>query len=271
MREIMEQGGGWKGAFGVPILRELHDRYGLADCYAGTSVGAINTAMAAQGKLRQAEAFWSGIHDDFPLDGIKGYLSFSLRGGLFSMKPIRKKLDAHLTRADLKRPLRVGVSRRSPFEYRELHVNAAASDEIARDYVQASAAIAFVMQPVVTVVDGEKWDARDGGHWQTLPHPLLGSTEVHAIVHHPLDLAAETPHERKNELVGELEWLVWSAFHAGHARDLGMLRAEAERGVKVHVWAPLRPLGGTLDSSAEALAMRTEEGEAAVRRGPVML
>ena len=58
-RALALSGGGAKGAFQVGALRALAARGISFDLFTGVSVGALNAALAARGKLDDLEAFWN--------------------------------------------------------------------------------------------------------------------------------------------------------------------------------------------------------------------
>ncbi len=58
---LVLSGGGGKGAYEVGCWRALRERGIAVDAVAGTSVGALNAALVAQGDLERAERLWSQI------------------------------------------------------------------------------------------------------------------------------------------------------------------------------------------------------------------
>lgn len=277
MRYEAGQGGGWLGVFSLPVIRHLFNHEGHPECRLGVSVNAINQTMAAQEDWDVLEGFYDGMDDKFTLDGIRGYLNLSLRGGVFSMAPLREKMDEHVHLDRLKCSVEVGVTSRKPFHYFGLRDDQAKTDAQWRDWVQGSSAIAFLMQTIETdLPDGSVADLRDGGHMHSVPwFPELNEGDTwDVIVHHPMDAhnTEVPPPSGCGRLVDELRWVAWVHFHNGHWEAMRRIRRVVyEHGVTVRIWAPSRPLGDMLDASKEAMDMRYDAGREAVRRGPVIL
>lgn len=271
---VIEQGGGWLGRFGTPILRGLARDEGPPDQYGGVSVGALNVAMAAQGSWKALDKLWDGIDDGFALDGIRGYTRLALnKGGVWSIKPLFKKIVRNTSLTDIRTPCFFGVTTRDPFAYLNLHTGDMNRDARLHRAIAGSAAIAFVFQPVPMNIDGEKRSVRDGGHMHSIPWvpTVEPGDRIDVIVHHPLDASVEVPDEHKNQLVSELEWLVWAQFHNAHYHGLMRMQQLADEGADVRVWAPHVPLGGMLKADRETLEWRESLGQACYERGPIRL
>lgn len=61
MRGLVLEGGGAKGAYHIGVVKALFEKGYEFDGYAGTSIGAINAAMMAQGDFDEAYESWMNI------------------------------------------------------------------------------------------------------------------------------------------------------------------------------------------------------------------
>jgi Patatin-like phospholipase len=61
---LVLEGGGGKGAYQMGALRAFAERGLCFDCVAGTSVGGLNAALWATGKLAEGENLWFNISQD---------------------------------------------------------------------------------------------------------------------------------------------------------------------------------------------------------------
>ncbi len=272
---IAGQGGGWLGRFSLPIwhhLMSVTPPDELAEVL-GCSVSALHATLASQGELELADELWAEIDDDFTLDGIKGFTGLSLKGGIWNMKKLRKKIAAMAHPRGT--PCRVGVTTREPFRHHSLSNRDARGPKQWQDWVAASAAIAFVFQPVPIKIGGKSYSGRDGGHlfsvpW--IPYELRPGDTIHMLMHNPVDAnVSDVPPAGKNKLLGELKWTTWAHTKTGHWEALRRAEKLAGEGVNVHLWAPSEPLGDMLDASREVLDHRDKLGKKAVRSGPITL
>lgn len=117
-------GGGGKGAYQIGVWRAL-DELGIArqvEVVAGTSVGALNAALFAQGNLARAEQAWLDMAPDevlhLDLDKFAEHagqvvtntllhqhgqtLSYFLKSGLFSRKGLSRMIDIAIDRHTLR-------------------------------------------------------------------------------------------------------------------------------------------------------------------------
>ena len=88
-------GGGGKGAYEVGVWKALIET-GLAKFFSltvGTSVGALNAAFFAQGKLDEAYTVWKTIDADIILSKNR---NFSLRDALYNQEGLRELIEKHL-------------------------------------------------------------------------------------------------------------------------------------------------------------------------------
>lgn len=274
---VYGQGGGWLGRFSLPIwihlMRELQAEADDGVLHlGGCSVSALHATLASQGELDKAEDLWAGINDGFALDGIKGFTRLSLKQGIWSMKPLQKKI-AQLAHNRGPIPCRVGVVLREPFRHHSLANTDARNAKQWQEWVAASAAIAFVFRPVPIKIGGKTYSGRDGGHlfsvpW--IPYRLRAGDTVHMLLHNPLDAnVSDVPKLGSNKLLGELKWTTWAHTKTGHWEALRRAERLAAEGVHVKLWAPPEPLGEMLDGDKATLDHRDRLGRDVVKRGPV--
>ena len=64
MRGLALEGGGAKGAYHIGVVKALLENGCELDGFAGTSIGAINSAMLAQGDFSKATELWAKISMD---------------------------------------------------------------------------------------------------------------------------------------------------------------------------------------------------------------
>lgn len=70
MRGLALEGGGSRGAYHIGVVQAYLDEGYVFDGFVGTSIGAINAAVLAQGDFEKALELWSGLSTEnlFPLD-----------------------------------------------------------------------------------------------------------------------------------------------------------------------------------------------------------
>ena len=61
---LVLEGGGAKGAYQMGALKKFAEHGITFDCVAGTSVGGLNAALWAAGKLKEGEELWSTLRQD---------------------------------------------------------------------------------------------------------------------------------------------------------------------------------------------------------------
>lgn len=275
-RLLLLSGGGWKGAFQVPILHRLPRE--SFDLVLGTSVGSINGIMYAQGDLPLLDRFWAELDDRSVLDGIKGFTRPALLHGqaLFSLKPLRDELEATVTLPKLKVPYGCGIVVRETREHqiwttstaRQLNhfvttPNTFLGDKMLHDGIEASAAIAGIMEPV----KHDPWTWCDGGHAYTIPVPEIRAPigEIVVVDCRPL-VPGYHPSEEVNGLADAFEWAFEGMMDAAHQRSLEKLRGYLQAGLveRVTVYAPPVSLGGMLAADRKTIQWRMELGRACV-------
>jgi len=249
MRVLILSGGGFKGAFQVPIINKLLQEEEF-DLILGTSVGAINGAMAAQGELNTLNNFWDAIDDSFGYNGIDGFLALSIcKGkGIFSLSPLEKKIKKHISLDKLKTGFGCGITVRETHEYFNIYNHEMKDDNELHQYILGSSAISGLMEPVFKNINGKKSTLSDGGHIHVLPTPPSIFTDITAVPCFPL----EKEYKCSREVDGIFEAFAWSfemSLYATHLLDLKILGDFAKLGHKVRVYAPQTDLGSTIGAS----------------------
>jgi len=213
-RALVLGGGGSRGAYEIGVwkaLRELGVEFSIVT---GTSVGALNGAVIAQGDYDLALDIWMNITNEMVLSldrplGTETLHDRLERAGVFareiavshgvSSEPLKKLLDEKLDEDRIRHsPIRFGIA---TFRLSDLSPLSLLVDEIPEgklsDYVLASASCFPAMQS--HKIDGEEYI--DGGYADTVPMNLAlraGADEIIAVdlkgigVHHaPEGLAPE--------------------------------------------------------------------------------
>ena len=155
------------------------------DLILGVSVGSINGVLAAQGDLKLMRKFWEDINDKHPILGVKGFLKLAIWRwrGWFSLSPMVDLLKGHVSLSKLQTPYGCGVVARENSEYYTMLASEMEKDERLWKSIEASAAIAALMEPVLMKVDDDEKPMimSDGGHRHVLPVPPEETTHVDAI------------------------------------------------------------------------------------------
>lgn len=269
MYVIAHQGGGFKGAFGVPILETLVKER-RPDLILGVSVGAINGVLAAQNDFNLLREIWEDIDDGSPLDGIKGFLRPAvLRGkALFHLEPIRKKLQRHVSLSKLVTPFGCGAVARETDEYINFMSSRMKRDARLHDAVLASSAIAGIMEPIVMPFRGRDLTWSDGGHLHSiplLPDELTSKVQqVDIILTSPIKQAPKRTDE-VNGLLESLEWALHIQSIDIQRRGLRRYRAlTLSQDTVVRVFSPPQSLGGMLKADKETIRWRMHLGKRAL-------
>ena len=267
MRVLCLSGGGFKGAFQVPVVEYLMARNEY-DLILGVSVGAINGVCAAQGDLEVMREFWEDIDCSNPVFGVRGYLSLAVykNNGWFSLKPVKKKLEKYVSLDKLKIPFGAGVVIRETREYMNLMSADMKSDTRLTKAILGSAAIASLMEPMYMRI-GDDRDLRlvcDGGHRHVLPVPPDGADHVDAVFCSPIVPDQHTRKEVDNFLEAIL-WLIDVMMDNITLTDFDALQVLPAMGTSVDVYAPRSSYGSLLKCDRETLQMRMKEGQYATR------
>lgn len=273
MRVLALSGGGFRGAFQVPVIEYLLNLYQY-DLILGVSVGSINGALAAQGDLDIMHKFWESIDCKNPIFGVPGFLSFAAhRGkGLFSLKPVRDKLEQYVSLDKIKIPFGAGVVARETGHYYTLLANKMKTNKELHDAIIGSSAIAGLMEPVIMDLEdtNRPMIISDGGHRNVLPEYPPETTHIDAIFCNPL-----TPDRRKRAQVDRIiEAAAWAfdiQMDSYTFADFEKLQLLCSAGnMTANVYAPNVSIGSLLTSDADTLKQRMYQGICAINR-PIQL
>ncbi len=205
MRGLVLGGGGAKGAYQVGVAKALREIGFDYHCITGTSIGAINGAFLASGKLDELQAIWSSLKLSDVINGdtktlekiIKlkfkakdiHQLAQSLKGLVdqngFDISPFKELIHSRLDEDQIRKsPIDLGIITVSLTNFKPIEVF---KDQIPKDllldYLIASANLPiFQLQPL----EGKLYI--DGGFYDNLPINLMASKGVKDIV--AVDLGA---------------------------------------------------------------------------------
>ena len=270
MYVISHQGGGFKGAFGVPILRHLMTQR-EPDLVLGVSVGAINGVVACQGEFELLEDLWLDIDDKNAINGVRGFLKPSFLKGraLFSLEPLREKMKENLSLDKLKVPFGCGVVARETSEYHTFMSRTMKQDVRLINAVEASSAISGLMEPVVMKLRGKNYTFCDGGHLHSVPLlPLWVQRkvkEIDVILTNPIEHVDQMS-EDVDGIMESIEWLLHIQNTGIQSADLGRYRTIAKnQGALLRVFAPKEDLGSMLKTDRETIQRRWDLGIEAVK------
>jgi hypothetical protein len=191
---------------------------------------------------------------------------------VYSLAPLRARLEASISLARLRVPLACGVVVGDTREYRNLSSTDMTEDEQLYTAILASGSIAGLMPAMVLHDHRGPSILYDGGHRHCLP-PIPVSLEPH-VTHIDAVLCAPLEREKvqhRHGLAHSVAWAFESVAELSKRLDLDYLRAlSKDRNVSVRVYAPTHTLGGLLDGHRKHLRRRIELGEAAIEN-PLVL
>lgn len=182
-RALCLQGGGAKGAFQAGAIKALKERGYKFNCAVGASVGCLNAAMVAQGKIDELYSLWENLDltDVLPVDRIAegGRLSFrSVASSALNI--LTQGVDTSRIRAILEKNVDEDALRSSKINFglvtveggKEKNLKKLFINDIPRgkliDFMMASAAL-----PLFKKVEIEGTRYWDGGMIDNLPLSML--------------------------------------------------------------------------------------------------
>jgi NTE family protein len=266
---LVLSGGGAKGAYEAGVAAVLVERGLSIRLVAGSSAGALNAAMIADGRMDRLEALWRGLSRDRVyalrtpvlfaglLPGWLTLLALDRAGSLFDPQPLRELIDASL---DLDRirasPVRLLVvttdlARREPrlFDNRT----------VTREALMAAAAVPGAFPSVdvggALLVDGGL----------TGRAPVLEALAAEPAVARAVVVMSYAPDERGAPPT-TMRRALEEAFEMGMIhqiqRDVELARLKFP-GVEVHLLQPSAPLAlRPLDFDQEGIARALTRGRA---------
>lgn len=290
---LVLSGGGARGAFQLGALEVLAEHGLRYDRVAGTSVGALNGAMVAAGRLDELGQLWRTItaadvyrRRSVPalvFHGLLYVLGLRRTGplGLYSNAPLRALIERHLGGIErFEAPFTAGrVSLRTGTYESEVHTGTAALV----DEILASTAIPVTWPPVP--IGGVPFV--DGGVREITPISDVVDHDPDRVViilterrarawenRHPahlLEVAQQVvPVLVDNTFVGDLDLYLTINEAARQLEALGgaFVRPDGRpyKAYQTLLIAPEEPLGDRLDFRREVLDKRIEQGRQAARR-----
>jgi len=262
-RALILSGGAFRGAIQVPIIEHLKLTHKYDAVY-GVSVGAINGAMFAQDDLVNLRELWDNINDVSGFLSLKWYWPFN---GLYSMNPMRKKIERYLKLDKMKIPFHAGVVSFTDGEYRNMPSKDMETNLELWDAVQASSCMAGIMVPPIIPIDGSPHVGCDGGFRNIMPIPEDMDYDY-------LDVVLCTPIDRiKNKEFSKID--VFNIFKRtleileDEVFDKDILQLVESRSI-VRIFSPNEYPGDSLDASKEIINFRYELGKRAISN-PIIL
>jgi predicted acylesterase/phospholipase RssA len=263
-------GSGFKaGLFSEHVFR-TSGSWGLT---LGTSGGALAALASSMGCLEEFRELSLGYSDQASWNGVKGYSSLAILGGsLWSLKPLRRKLEGLVEKYPLRHPVGVGVVCIETGRHHVLLMGADTPHATIVDAVLASAAIAVVFPAIkATWLNDVPQHFADGGHQHYIPvltrKDIPALRQVHAVFARPL---RPLPKDHKPGILNAARWLLDQATVATMRRDMARLRS-LPAAVSVFAPAPDVAIGHTLQADADTQQVRALESMHMWQRGPVVL
>ncbi len=195
MKALCLQGGGAKGAFQAGVLKALTQKGCRFDCVVGTSVGSINAAMYALGKVDELYDLWKELDfaDVLPLERKGEGQNLTIRSiAATAIEAFRSGVDTSKIRAIIEKHVDEDALRASPIRFGlvtakgsftkpvlcELFIEDIPKGQLV-DFIMASSALPFFKK---VEIDGVRYI--DGGILDNLPIRMLanaGYTDVTAV------------------------------------------------------------------------------------------
>jgi predicted acylesterase/phospholipase RssA len=264
-KALVLSGGAFRGAVQIPVIEYLcsDNEY---DIILGTSVGAVNGVLAAQNELELLRKIWEEV------DGLGGFLKLKWHwpfNGIYSMKPLRYKLEKYVSLNKLKTDFVAGVVSFTDGEYYSLDSRDMPTDKHLWDAIQASSCMAGIMEPSELLIEDYQHLGCDGGYRNIFPVPLMKDYDHIDVVSctplNRMDMKSHGAHKKDiiSLLVRGLEIFEDEIFD----KDLLELKLSAK---SVTVYAPQGDPLSSLDASRETIKHRFRLGEEAINN-PIFL
>lgn len=168
-------GGGARGSYEIGVWKALRELKINIDIVAGTSVGAINGAIIAQGDYDKALKLWLSMKNSLVFDGIKEDDKFNLEflvnkvlnNEEINMEPLRKLLEETIEEKRIRNSsieLGIVTIEKDCHKPREVFIEEIEKDKLI-DYIMASACLYPLVKP--QDINGKKY--MDGGIYDNLP------------------------------------------------------------------------------------------------------
>lgn len=257
-------GGGLKGIFDLPIVGTFEPED--FDYVCGVSWGAILGACFCCGKMDVLMQIVMNLNGRGPLTGIPGLMAPVMwkNRGLYSLKPLHRKLKKHIDAKSLRTTFQAGVVSRENNDYHQPSFDASASTQRLHRAVLASSAMAGIHEPWTLEIRGESHLCSDGGHINVLPKIPFDVTSVVAIFHRPLSLPDNNRCE-VNGLFEAIDWAIDMQMNEHAMAGYERLKHWAKHPQNsARIYAPKKSLGKPFDCKRKTVKERMEAGEEAL-------
>ncbi len=259
-RALVLPGGGGRGAYQVGVYKALHERGIKFDLALGTSIGALNAAMIAQGDLERLENLWGSLRskDVFRLPNAQ-QLSHMLLGqklGLLDSTPLeqilRREADLQKLKASQMK-VYLFTTDLCSLETRMIAVDEIMSTNELIDAFMATSAVPMAFPPRHLYGKGLWVDA---GLVRNTPLQAaidMGAEEIYMVLLNP-DKVEACPANMWQVIARCLDIVLdASAKKEIHLSELynrliveGAAEARGRRRVNIHVFQPHKPVDTTL-------------------------
>ena len=248
MRSLVLSGGAFRGAAQLPVIEHLMQQHEYNYIY-GVSVGAINGAMVAQEKVLELRRMWENIDSIGGFLKLKWYWPFK---GIYSMHPLREKIERLVSLKDVKIPLSVGLVSLTDQNYYHLHTKSMMYDYELWDAIHASSSIKGLMVSPSIQIKGTNHYGADGGFRNGIPiPPRRGETNA-------IDIISCVPLRTKdNASIDVLNGTITK-------EDIKAL-VSAHPGAKITLYNPLVNLGPSFLANPKTIKWRMHQGELMIK------
>ena len=286
-------GGGAKGAFQYGALAYLKSKGMQFSAVSGVSVGALNGAMVAMGKVPELGEVWNTISNEKVYSGglnLHGLVRILTgRRSFFSNNPLKKIIDQHVHAEDFKIPYTCGLVDLTSGDYFSIQVSRMHLSHTVREAILASTAIPIIWEPVSFI----SWvyasvctNAVDGGlRNQTPLADMIRVSDVDEIVviltSDPVCLPAVANSQLKTvdqialQAIDIMSHEIYYSDVAGALRVNNLVKQASEKGmvltngsgtpyryVPIKVIAPTQIMPGMLDFSTASVQGSIQHGTA---------
>jgi predicted acylesterase/phospholipase RssA len=182
-KALLLSGGAFRGAVQIPVIEHLINKKSYDAIY-GVSVGSLNGVMTAQGDFNELKNIWDSTNSIYDFLDLKWYWPFQ---GLYSMKPLRSKMEDFISLKKNKVPFYSGIVSGTTGDYFNVSTESLYKDKDLINAVIASSCIAGIMIPQKFNHDGKEHFGFDGGFRNIIPKADDVYDEVDVVICTPLN------------------------------------------------------------------------------------
>lgn len=259
---VVLSGGGAKGAFQVGVLQRLIEKGINPSIYFGTSVGSLNAVGMAYHGIDFLNDVWMNIKGRGDIL-TPAWWKLIFMSGLFSMKPLRKKIVSALS-GNPKAEVVVCYVDLSDGKicYSSNH---SVNKNVFAKFVEASAAIPGIME-----LPSNRY--ADGGVREQAPLReaiMNGCDEIHVILCNPITKNPTQTWNPKTPLMASLSLRALDIMeHEVFMNDIELCRdrnkIEGYKKIDLHVYAPDRLIIDTLEFDPKKISEAIQQGRGTV-------